>query len=62
MPFKEWMTNRSSRGVVVEIKGNMLGIKGSKKRGKLKQLTSYRMKVLKYCFIGDDVKNIYIHM
>jgi len=48
---------------MVEIKGNMLGIKESNKREKLKQLTSYGMKLLKYCSSGDGVESIYnIHM
>jgi hypothetical protein len=49
--------------VVVEVKGNMFGIKGPNKREKLKQLASCHMKLLKYGSIGDGVENIYnIHM
>ncbi len=44
---------------MVEVKGNMLGIKGPNKGEKLKQLASCCMKFLKYGSIGDGVENIY---
>ncbi len=48
---------------MVEIKGNMLGIKGPNKREKLKQLVSCHMKFLKYGSTGDGVESIYnIHV
>ncbi len=48
---------------MVEVKGNMLGIKGPNKGEKLKQLVFCHMKLLKYGSIGDGVESIYnIHM
>jgi hypothetical protein len=44
--------------MVVEEKGNMLGIKGLNKGEKLRQLTSYHMKLLKDGSLGYGVKGI----
>jgi hypothetical protein len=43
---------------MAEEKENLLGIEGLRKREKLKQLTSYHMKLLKDGFLGYGVKGI----
>jgi len=44
--------------MVVEEKGNPLGIKRQNKKKKLKQLSSCYAKFFKYNFLGDGVENI----
>ncbi len=49
--------------MVVEEKGNPLGIKGLNKKKKLKQLCSYYAKLFEDNFFGDGVEGICnIHM
>jgi len=44
--------------MVGEKMGNMLGIKGSNKREKLKQLTAYYVKILKDGFSKNGVEGV----